>query len=264
MDILQSTFEKHKELMLERVDADKFVTKEQCEALDRLFVIIRNALKDIKEYSGNKSFKDYKPVDRDIEVVDKETIKVYIPKYITSKLPRLKDSLLIKVVDKKHKAMDGGKKAIASASIEIIKNNVKSIYFRKDILTGKLENLECAIQHELQHITHSAKMLGLNTDGDKLSSTIAYLGDDAEILAFCREYAFRYKKNYPDDKSVDMSKMKKILTGDEEVMKIYLEFESPSPSFIKKHSPSEKEKKEMKNIYSRFTKMLNKYLKCFI
>jgi len=262
MDIFQFTFEKHKNLLLEKLDKDSFVTKEQHSALNRLFVLIRNVLRDIKEYGPKKSFNNYKPIDEDVEVVNDDTVKIHIPKHITSELPRLKNTLLIRVINKTDKKMDGGKGALSIAALEDEKNKVKKFYIRSDVLDEEnFEFVECSIQHEIQHITHPSKINGFHTKGDKFSSILKYLGDHGEIMAFAREYAFKYRKHYEKDTEVNLKKLSKLFAKKEHSAKLYIEFENSSKQFLNKHSPSEKEKKEMKNIHSKFVKIINKFIK---
>ena len=56
MDVFEQTFEKHRLLMLERLEGSFKLNAEQNSALNRLFVVVRDCLRDIKNEVPVKHF----------------------------------------------------------------------------------------------------------------------------------------------------------------------------------------------------------------
>ena len=105
-----------------------------------------------------------------------------------------------------------------------------------DIGTTKLfnypeESLKSSLQHEIQHIANIEKEGIEKGDYDK---GYIYLTSKKEIDSHAKQFAYLYKKKYPEDKEIDSKKLMNMASAESDMVErskqklnLYLWFSSP-------------------------------------
>ena len=220
MSILQSTFDKHKKLMLEQLLPEIDLTKEQNLAIKRVYVIFRDLLAELTtsalamdvtpencKTTFYKVWQDYEPVHSVGEVkVEKDkksatpTLLIHFPDSIRKFLPKLAKTvqLVIRIAEG---GSDGEFNSIKGVQYELVVRLPKML---KDF-----ESYKITLQHEMQHLVSK----GGSDDEDepnKLLKAIKYqVMIQGELEAHAKQYAYMYHKKFKADQQLDFEKFKR-------------------------------------------------------
>jgi len=279
--IFEATFKKYANLTLEGVSRNKkILMSEQNECLKYLYVIIKDCIEDIyyecrDEKINNKNcetkfpafLENYVPKNPYISAYNYETLKLQLPNKIKKCFKDLRDELLIKIVSKEKPILKSGKGVTAKAGLDRSNkdDSILALYIRFDILLDDIDELKAGLQHELQHIHMSGKSNGLKNGYDKIHALIEYLGDDSEIAAYAKEYAYRYHKKYPRDKELSIEKLKKLFNNKKsESFNHYMLFGEDTETIKDEVDVSSSDIKKMNKIYAEFVETVESSLKYYL
>lgn len=279
--IFESTFKKYTNITLEGIIKKRNVlTDEQNLALKNLYILLRDLLENIysearceKINSKNCENKfptflqSYVPKNPYITSYNSETLKIQLPKSTIKCLPDLSEELSLKIVTKDKPILNSGKGEIAKAGLDRNDkdNSVKALYIRIDCLFDDLNEIKAQLQHELQHIAIKSNVSGLKKGNDKFHAFIEYLGDEGEISAYAKEYAYRYYKKYPRDTQLSIDKLKKLFNGQKsQSFNHYMLFGEDSDVIRNKHEVSNADIKKMKRIHDEFVEVVKSSLNYFL
>lgn len=219
MSILQSTFDKHKKLMLEQLLPEIDLTKEQNLAIKRVYIIFRDLLAELTtsalamdvtpencETTFYKVWQDYEPVhsvgavkiEKDKKSVT-PTMLVHFPDSIRKFLPKL-----AKTVELVIRLSDGGSNAEFNSY-----NGIKfELVVRLPEMLKNFESYKVSLQHEMQHIIDAG-----GSEDDTIENGfvrgMVYTLIPGEIKAHAKQYAYMYYKKFPSDNQLDFEKFKK-------------------------------------------------------
>ena len=218
MSILQSTFDKHKKLMLEQLLPDIDLTKEQNLAIKRVYIIFRDLLAELTtsalamdvtpencKTTFYKVWQDYDPVHSVGAVkVEKDkksvtpTMLIHFPDSIRKLLPKLSKTvqLVIRLAaesDAEFNSMNGIKFELVVCLPKMLKN---------------FENYKVSLQHEMQHIIDTGGRED-DTIENNFVRGMVYTLIPGEIKAHAKQYAYMYYKKFPSDNKLDFEKFKK-------------------------------------------------------
>lgn len=268
----ETVFERHTQLLLERVRSQHRISDAKNKALKCLYVIVRDALSNVikaakksdvtsKNYHTKfeKFLSKYEASNGYIETVDSKTIRVSIPEHIQKELKSLQKTLLIKIVTEDAIKMKAGNGEIAGAGLETNDKTGKvvTLYVRIDLLLNNFTKYKSAIQHEIQHVVSPTKVEGLTEKGDELEKFISYMGDVGEIAAYTKEFAYLYFKKYPRDKKLNFDKFKsEFYKKSDAVLNNYISFGEDIDGLKENNDVSDSQVRKMKNIYSEFVSSL--------
>lgn len=278
MNILQSTFEKHKKLMLERLLSETELTKEQNYALKFLYVTFRNIAKDLvdqaKEYNlteenvaamfGQFYVHKYKikatiPAEVKVKKVLGLKLEVNFPESIRNVLPRLADPVTIVFKPR----IDEGDDYYAQFNhyqdkqFELV---LVVPYMLKDFDAYKAE-----IQHEVQHVIDGGRdSESEETQPNKLLRTMSYQLQSGEIAAHAKAYAYKYFKKFPNDDQLDFDKFKKEYYKNKDTkLNNYINFGEDSERLRTQYNLTPEQYKEMTEGYKTFVSLLKRSLLYF-
>lgn len=279
--LFEVTFKKYTSLVLEGISQkSKTLTDEQNFAIKNLYILLRNLLEDI--YSEAKLEKinikncetrfpnfleSYAPKNPYVSVYNQETLKIQLPKLTIKCLPDLKDELTLKIVCKDKPILNAGKGEIARAGLDRSDKDdtVRALYIRVDCIFDDINEIKAQLQHELQHVAIKSNASGLKNGKDKLHGFIEYLGDEGEISAFAKEYAYRYHKKYPRDTELNIEKLKKLFNNQKsQSFNHYMFFGEDSDIIRDKHEVSNADLKKMKKIHHEFVDRVKSSLNYFL
>jgi hypothetical protein len=277
----EATFRKYTKLVVESASSGhKEMTQEQNAALKSLYIIIRDCLEDIyyearreKINSKNceskfpKFLEKYQPKNPYITAYNHETLKLELPSSIKDCFKDLRDDIEIKIVSKDKPIMKAGKGVISKAGLSRHgkTDEILGLYFRFDILLDDFNELKAGLQHELQHIHMRGNVEGLKNAQDKFHGFIDYLGDNAEICAYAKEYAYRYHKKYPRDSVLSIDKLKKLFSNPKwESLNNYMLFGEDESVIKDKHDVSSADIKKMKKIHGEFVETVKNSLNYYL
>lgn len=278
MNMLQSTFEKHKKLMLERLLPEADLTKEQNYALKFLYVTFRNIAKDLvdqaKEYNLTEEnvsamfsqfyIHKYKikatiPTGVKIKKILGLKLEVNFPESIRNVLPRLADPVTIVF----NPRIDDGDDYYAQFNhyqdkqFELV---LVVPYMLRDFDAYKAE-----IQHEMQHVVDSSEEGETEeTQPNKLLRTMSYQLQQGELAAHAKAYAYKYFKKFPNDDQLDFDKFKKEYYKNKDTkLNNYINFGEDSERLRTQYNLTPEQYNKMIEGYKTFVGLLKRSLLYF-
>ncbi len=211
---------------------DEYLTKEENQCLKQIYTFLRDILLDFKKQvsiyyqknPGQLSISDF--IKNHYNLPDKVSklsgsISIDFDKVnpiIRKTFKSLQNEFIINFIPKDEGA------AIRSKTEPLRITGM-------DIGTTKLfnyseESLKSSLQHEIQHIANIEKE-GIEK-GD-FDSGYIYLTSKKEIDSHAKQFAYLYKKKYPEDKEIDVKKLMNMdmVERSKQKLNLYLWFSSP-------------------------------------
>jgi hypothetical protein len=273
MNILQSTFEKHKKLMLESLLPEIDVTREQNMAIKKVYIIFRNLLKEMVDAAiamgvtpenATKTFykfwEEYDPVHSigvDRVKVEKEKgsglpkrLVVSFPESIRKDLPNLGKTVYVTVLP-----------MLGDSNAEF--NSIKGVHFDLVVRFPKMlkdfDAYKVSLQHEMQHLVSKGGSDDEN-EPNKLLRTLKYqVMIQGELEAHAKQYAYMYHKKFKADQQLDFEKFKKEFYRKGHVkLDNYINFGEDSERLRKQYNLTPEQYKIMTDGYKTFVTELKK------
>ena len=217
--------------------SDEYLTKEENQCLKQIYIFLRDVLLDFKKqvsiyYQKNPgqlsisnfiknhyNLHDKVSKSSDSISVDFDKVNPLIRKTFKS----LQNEFIINFIPKDEGASIRSK----TDPLRITGMNIGTT----KIFNSPEEALKSSLQHEIQHIANIEKE-GIEK-GD-VDSGYIYLTSKKEIDSHAKQFAYLYKKKYPEDKEIDSKKLMNMASAESDMVErskqklnLYLWFSSP-------------------------------------
>ena len=251
-------------------ESDEYLTKEENQCLKSIYIFLRDVLLDFKKQvsiyyqknPGQLSISDF--IKNHYNLPDKVSklsgsISVDFDKVnpvIRKTFKSLQNEFIINFIPK-----DEG--AAIRSKTEPLRITGMNIGTTK-LFNYSEEALKSSLQHEIQHIANIEKE-GIEK-GD-FDSGYIYLTSKKEIDSHAKQFAYLYKKKYPEDKEIDSKKLMNMdmIERSKKKLNLYLWFNSPE-QFRKQEqnkNMTDEVYDEIKKAGPEFIKKLKYYFKLF-
>ena len=212
--------------------SDEYLTKEENQCLKQIYIFLRDVLLDFKKqvsiyYQNNPGqlsisnfIKNYYNLPDKVSK-SSDSISVDFDKVdplIRKNFKHLQSDFIISFIPK-----DDG--AEIRSKIDPLRITGMNIGTTK-LFNSPEESLKSSLQHEIQHIANIEKE-GIEK-GD-FDSGYIYLTSKKEIDSHAKQFAYLYKKKYPEDKEIDGKKLMSMdmVEKSKQKLNLYLWFRSP-------------------------------------
>ena len=213
-------------------ESNEYLTKEENQCLKSIYIFLRDVLLDFKKQvsiyyqknPGQLSISNF--IKNHYNLPDKvskssESISIDFDKVnplIRKTFKSLQNEFIINFIPKDEGAAIRSK----TEPLRIIGMNIGTT----KIFNYSEESLKSSLQHEIQHIANIEKE-GIEK-GD-FDSGYIYLTSKKEIDSHAKQFAYLYKKKYPEDKEIDGKKLMNMdmVERSKQKLNLYLWFRSP-------------------------------------